>query len=246
MLPARPNATIQRWFDWYCRRALRAHFHRVHLFHEAPPDAFDPAVSRIYVANHCSFWDGIVLYHLLRRRRPQAAYCMIDEAQVREHPFFRRVGGFSVRRGDGRDALRAIDYAAGLLGASPCAVVVFPQGEIRPADERPMRFERGVARLIRAAPQARVLPVALRYEFWLEQRAEAMVLLGQEMSLGRASAETILSMLEMWLRGGVRTLADHGAQHRPGDEVLLHGRRSISRWKDLFRLEDDPPAPPGP
>ncbi|HLL90503.1 MAG TPA: lysophospholipid acyltransferase family protein, partial [Tepidisphaeraceae bacterium] len=175
MLPAKPNALVQMWFDAWCRRALRAHFNRVHVYADPAAQAFDPAVSHLYVANHASFWDGIVLNYWLRHRRRQRAYVMVDARQVAEHPFFRRIGGFSVDRGNPRDGLRAVRHAADLLNATPCAVVVFPQGQIQPADARPLSFEHGVSRIIERAPLARVVTVALRYEFWLEQRAEAML-----------------------------------------------------------------------
>ena len=113
---------------------------------------------RLYVANHCSFWDGILLNEMLRRHRAQPLYCMIEEPQVRKHPFFRRIGGFSIDRGRPRDIRSAIDYASDLLngtvrGASrnrnAAALVVFPQGEIQPNDVRPLGFKRGIARILK-------------------------------------------------------------------------------------------------
>ena len=266
MLPARPNRLVMAWFDHWSRGALRRHFHRVHVYPETPGAwesagaAFDPAVPRIYVANHSSFWDGVLLNHLVRRRqakpggrrRRQPLYCMIDEVQVRRHPFFRRLGGFSVDRTRPRDGLAALDYAANLLrgGAS---VVIFPQGAIRPNDERPLRFEPGVARLIERVPAARVVPVALRYEFWVEQRAEALVRWGAERTYATGESRArVLADLREWMEASLDVLKGHGLRHEPAPHVVLAGRRSISRWKDALpgRRRDQPtggaPAsPPG-
>ena len=249
MLPARPNALVQAWFDGWCRRALRQHFRNLHLYLESPDDwnAFDPNLPRLYVANHSSFWDGIVFNELLRRHRRQPGFIMIDEVQVRKHPFFRRVGGFSVDRSRPRQALQAVRYAAGLLnGTNPAlppaktgkgraAVVLFPQGKILPNDLRPLAFEAGVGRLIEMASEVRVVPVALRYEFWIDQRAQAMLWLGRERSMAGLSRPRIVGELEEAVTVGLKHLTSHGLNYRPGDRLLLQGRPSITEWKGALR-----------
>lgn len=239
MLPAKPNMLVQLWFDLWCRQAMRQHFNRLHLYpqSESTWGRFDPTVSRIYVANHSSFWDGIILYHLIRNFRRQRLYCMIDEEQVRRHPFFRRVGGFSVNRHSPRDAFRAVDYAATLLARAPAALVIFPQGRIEHNDIRPLALEGGIARLIERCPAARVVPVAIRYEFWIEQRAEAMIRLGDELSLHGLSRPQILDRLRTALTHGLDHLREMGLHMQRGEPVLFRGMRSISHWKDFFHRQ---------
>lgn len=238
MLPAIPNVLVQVWFDAWCHHAMRKQFNRLHLFpqSEGAWNTFDPDVSRIYAVNHSSFWDGIILNHLIRRFRRQRTYCMIDEVQVRRHPFFRRVGGFSVNRENPRDGLRAIEYAAALLNASPCAVLLFPQGRIEHNDS-PLRLESGVARLIQSCPMARVVPVSLRYEFWIEQRAEVLIRFQDELSLHGLSRSQIMERIRIALGSGLDDLRAIGRKMQPGDPVLFRGQRSISHWKDFFGRE---------
>ena len=195
MLPARPNRLVARWFDGWCRRALRRSFHAAHLYLPdggAAWDDADPSAGRLYIANHASFWDGVLLYWLLRRRLGTAGrrrvYAMVDAEQVAEHPFFRRCGAFSVDRSDARDGLAAVAYAADRL-AEGAAVVIFPQGAIAPADRRPLGFEGGLGRIVARCPSAAVVPVGLRYEFWLEQRPEAMVAVGRALRFGNLRAD---------------------------------------------------------
>jgi len=221
------------WFDWYCRQALRKHFHRVHLYDlKALPH--DPNQSTLYVANHSSFWDGIVINHLVRRHRPQPLYCMIEIEQVREHPFFRRVGGFSIDRADRRDGAKAIDYAVQLLTRQPSALLIFPQGKIEPSDMRPLRFQSGVAHLIERIRGVRVVPLALRYEFWKEQRPECLIGIGAIAGNVRGSS-TCLRELERFIEMQLDVLKQASLDRQEGDKILLRGRPSISRWKDRFR-----------
>lgn len=223
MLPARPNRPTQLWFDGYCRYALRKHFHRVMRYGDVP---FDPGRPTVYVANHSAFWDALAVNHLIHATRRQRAYCMADAAEVRRHPFFRRVGAFGVDRASRLDGGRAIRYAVDLLAGPPCALVLFPQGMIRPNDERPLAVEPGVGRVLVAAGDRGVRPavvcVALRYDFWLDQRPELQVDLS-------TPADTTVDGLRRQLESRVDALAAAGRRYEPGT-VLLEGRRSISRW----------------
>ena len=213
------NPLVQSWFNWYCRYSLRKHFHRVYLYGEVP---FDPPVSTLYIGNHASFWDPIALNFLIRNFRRQPAYCMSDELQVRRHPFFRRVGAFSVNRSNPRDGLRAIQFAAELLNKSPCAVVVYPQGQIQHGDHRPIRFQRGIERIIESVPGVNVVLVSIRYEFWLNQRPELMIDLS-------TPADRTLAAMETQMTARLDALATAGRSYTKGSRILLMGRRSVDR-----------------
>ena len=220
MLEPTPNALVSRWFDWYCGYALRKYFHRVHLYGRVP---FDPIRSTLYIGNHSAFWDALAVNGWLSLQRKQLRYCMVDADQVREHPFFRKIGGIAVERGRPRDALRAIDYAADRLNASPCAVVIFPQGKIEPSRKRPLGFERGVGRLL-SLTTCDIVLVALHYEFWIEQRPELLM----DVS---TTTERDAGAIEALLTARVDTLRERSDARIVGDEILVQGRASISQWK---------------
>lgn len=242
--PPRPRISplVGFWFDCWARAALRRQFHRVHRFGD--PDwktRFDPQIPHLYIANHASFWDGVLLYHLIRRYLRQPAYCLIDQRQMRQHRFFARVGGIGLNRERRRDALRVLDVAAGLLAPPPSAsgrpanaVVLFPEGQIRPVDQRPIRFEpAGLARLIRRCPvEARVVVVALRYDFWTEQRGEALLHLCPPEPAGMLAhlpRDELVATLASRLTSAADALRATSLRQQPG-EVLLWGKRSISQW----------------
>lgn len=246
---------VRWWFDGWCRRALRRQFYRLQRFGD--PDwlkRFNPQIPRLYIANHASFWDGVVLHHLLRRHLRQPAYCLIDRRQVARHPFFARVGGIAIDRRRPRDAIAAIAGAAGVLAAPPHprrgsnALVIFPEGELRPPDRRPICFEpAGLTRLLRECPpQAEVVVVALRYDFWVEQRGEAMMHLSPPIPAsafaGRPREDVVLT-LESRLTAAADDLRDRSLRQELG-EILLHGRRSISQWGRCGRRVDDEAAVP--
>jgi len=230
MVAAKPNPWMLWWFDRWCHRAIRRQFFRLHRYGD--PDwlnRFDNSRPRLYLANHPSFWDGIVLHHVLRTHLRQPTYCMIDAEQIAEHPFFRRVGGFSVDRARPRDGMAAIRYAVDRL-RDPAAVVIFPQGQIVGVDQRPLGFESGVARIIAGCPAAQVIPVALRYDFWAEQRGEALMHIGAPVDCTGLSRRQMIATLERAVTAGLDELTNASSRRVEG-EVLLRGKRSISQWK---------------
>ncbi len=104
---------------------------------------------------------------------------MMDVRQLRRYPFFSWAGCFSVDRENGREALRSIDYIAQELHKGPGrALWIFPQGEIRPQEQRPLSFYTGLAHTLRRIGPCYTYPVATRFEFTREQFPEIFISVG--------------------------------------------------------------------
>jgi 1-acyl-sn-glycerol-3-phosphate acyltransferase len=212
-----PRAKLtRRWFAWYAPWTLRRHFHRVMLIGERP--TFGEPI--VLACQHVSFWDGILLDVALRQLGGGRLRCIVDAQQMRRHPFFAHIGGVAVPRDDARQAARVLRQQADQAGEKWDTMVVFPQGRLRPADARPLGFE--PAGLRRLATNAKVVPAALRYDFWEEQRPEALLAIGEPVPVDDVEP-------------AVAALADKlfaaSLQREPG-EILLHGRRGVGVWKE--------------
>lgn len=201
----------------YVERKVRRAFRGVWLRGTLPA-----ADARLVVyANHASFWDGFAC-HVLCKAGGWDAYCMMEEQNLARYRFLRRLGAFSVRRGDAHGAIETLRYATGLLRRPGRAVVVFPEGVLRPWSGGLQALERGVEVLARRAG-ARCLPVAIRYRFFEHELPDLLL------AVGEAHEPAPLAEYERRLAavlgevGDARTLADF----RP----LVRGRRSVmERW----------------
>ena len=231
-MPAWHNPVVGAWFDWYCRHALRRHFYAVREYGEAGPTPGRIGPRLVVAATHASFWDGIVLNWWLRRLGWRRRWCVVDAVQVRKHPFFRRIGGFGVERHDPADGRRAVRYAAARLAEAdeetPAALVIFPQGRIVPPR---LAFEAEAgAWLIARAADAPLLPLALAYEFWEEQRPELLIGVGGvDAGFGRTPRREAMDGLVRTTIDLRSRLVEESNQNAAG-RVILRGRRSI---KDL-------------
>lgn len=197
-------------------------------------------VPVIFCATHSGWWDGHMAYLLNDRIFKHDAYLMMEEVHLARYPFFTWGGVFGVDRDDVRKALSSIEYIASLLKERPGrALWMFPQGTMRHADERPLKIYGGAANVARKVGECAIVPVAVRYDFLMEQAPDAFVRIGPPLpgTRGLPSRE-ITSLLTQALThcaDGLRrdvTSYDLGAYKR-----VYAGRGSVNRrWDGVTGL----------
>jgi 1-acyl-sn-glycerol-3-phosphate acyltransferase len=249
MTAARHDSWAQALFAAYVRRLLRRHFHALRLLGDPP--APPPGLPLLLVPNHSSWWDGLLLYELNRRVLGRRLHLMVLERHVAHFRFFRRVGAFTIRQGQRSEVSASLAYAASLLGDPANALGLFPQGAIRHASCRPLGFQRGVERILEAhgAPVG-ILPLAMRCEFYENQRPEALFLFDRCRVCGPGSYPGA-----GWLEERVAGLLDEAgrlAQENSAGRVLLEGWAQLGeRWgaprpgRDVCAARAAPRARPG-
>jgi 1-acyl-sn-glycerol-3-phosphate acyltransferase len=152
---------------------------RVQMVGRLPRPADGPLICYF---NHPAWWDaymGMIVDRALLRGR-FSTYGMMETEQLRAFPFFRLCGAFSIERHPPRAAARGIAYISHKLQHRPGqALFIYPQGEIIPNDQRPLRLHTGTAHIIKRLGREAVLcPVALRYEFRGEQQPDGFIRFG--------------------------------------------------------------------
>lgn len=179
MLTARKSAWFERIFALYNRNLFKRRFHSFrasglnHLLEK------DPNIPLIIYANHSAWWDGLAAFEISRAAHLDA-FVMMEEKQLKNLFLFRLLGAFSVIRENPRDALKSVNYAAGLLEENHNrALWVFPQGEILPNDARPVMFYNGISKIAGKLEKCYLIPLAMRYEFRGEFKPEIYIKIGE-------------------------------------------------------------------
>jgi 1-acyl-sn-glycerol-3-phosphate acyltransferase len=132
----------------------------------------------IIFCNHTNWWDGLIIYLLTRQMPHKAAYCMMEEKQLKHYRFFTWLGAFSVDLSNPLRSAASLRYAQRLLQRNDTAIWIFPQGKLSPPNE-PLEAKPGTDYLAKNAPNALLVPVALRYEFFREDRPNVLIEIGQ-------------------------------------------------------------------
>lgn len=164
MIAATKSEWFSRWFSGRAEARIAGAFGALRLKGEARLRAALTEGPVLVVSNHTAWWDALVALVVSNRIVHADAFAMMDAKNLREMPFFGKVGAFGVDLTDRRDGARAIRYAAKLLDRPNRLVWVFPQGREVPITARPLGFMEGSGAVACLAREATVIPMAIRYE----------------------------------------------------------------------------------
>lgn len=179
MLIAHKSPWFSQWFSAYVQKLLHRNFSKIEILGLAQARHVCNTAPTLWILNHVSYWDGLVVLWLVTRVLPLDAYVWMDGHNLQRVAFFRWVGAFGVRPDAAWDVGAGVKYALGKLQQPLQMVGLFPQGRERPASLRPLQFYGGSALIMRRAGTARMLPVALRYEFCAHPKPELHVAFGE-------------------------------------------------------------------
>lgn len=151
MLKVRRSKIYTLWFRYYSRAQFRKFFSSVRSFGSDLFEEMDRAIPIIFYINHAYWWDGFWSQLCTEAYFNQNLYIIIEYKQLVRYQFFTRLGAFSIVRENPREAIKTINYAVECLSTTSekqNALWIFPQGEIRHIDERPLGFFGGTAKIV--------------------------------------------------------------------------------------------------
>jgi 1-acyl-sn-glycerol-3-phosphate acyltransferase len=102
----------------------------------------------LLIGNHFSWWDGFFAYYLNDTIFRRKFHVMMLEEQLTTRMFLNKAGAYSVKRSS-RTVIDSINYSAELLSQSGNLVAMFPQGAIESQYHFPVKFERGIERIMK-------------------------------------------------------------------------------------------------
>lgn len=140
----------------------------------------DKNKSVLVLANHFSFWDGLIMHCINDSVFKKHFYVMVNEATTYKLNYLRYGGAFSINK-NSRKILESLDYAAQLLSQPGNLVLLFPQGKLFSNFVNDVRFEKGVLRIIkRAAGKYQLVFAATFIQFYKHRKQSINVYLKNE------------------------------------------------------------------
>ncbi len=148
MIINKSNWLIFNYFSWYISNSVRKHYHHI----KYDKIEFDPERSVLLIANHYSWWDGFLFFHLNKLFFKKKFHVMVLEETIIKHGFLKYVGSFSVSKGS-KSILETLKYAGSLLDDPQNLLLIFPQGKLYSNFIDKIDFEKGLERLVRYSQQ---------------------------------------------------------------------------------------------
>lgn len=144
IIRAKHNFFIYNFFRYYTLLKIRLNFHQVTI----KADVIDRKLPLLVISNHISWWDGFWVMYLNMKKFKRKFHFMMLEEQLNTYSFFRKTGGFSVKKGS-RTIIETIEHARELLRNSNNMVLIFPQGEIQSLHNKSFVFQKGIERILK-------------------------------------------------------------------------------------------------
>ncbi|MGV8877783.1 MAG: 1-acyl-sn-glycerol-3-phosphate acyltransferase [Sphingobacteriaceae bacterium] len=149
MITPKKNLLITGFFNFYINRIIKRHFHRIHY----NPVDVAPEKAILLLANHFSWWDGFLLYHLNKLYFHRRFHIMILDETAKTQWFMKYLGAFSIKKSS-RAMIQSLDYAGGLLRDPENLVLIFPQGKLYSNFTDHINFENGLRVILKQAGTA--------------------------------------------------------------------------------------------
>ncbi len=225
MIEAKQQPWAEAFFRPYVFRLMKRHFSRIVLLGKLP--ALPPELSVLLLPNHSSWWDGFLVYLLKEKIFLRPLYLMMLEEQLQHYRFFQRLGAYSIAPGKTKSVALSLNYTLQLLQHGCNLVCIFPQGELRPWQRRPLGYQRITDWLLnRLNRSITVLPLGIRLTFHDERKPVALLKFGTARVVSAhdfpASAEMenemnllLTEMLEL-------------PDGKPEGKILMNGYRGMS------------------
>jgi 1-acyl-sn-glycerol-3-phosphate acyltransferase len=186
-IPARESQWFIRLFRWYVRWLFHRRFDTVYLQQNYRPSADR---STIYYLNHTSWWDGLIPFLLNEFRFHQGARAVMEDHQMRDYPFFSKIGAFSIDRSNPRSALKSLHYGLDFLAGSGRSLFIYPEGQIYPPEASPAHFERGLAwmadKIVTGNLNVDLVPIGIYMHTMASDRPQLLLNVGDALNLSKS------------------------------------------------------------
>lgn len=146
MIKPKQNSLVYRFFCWYIARIIKQNFNAF----KYDSVILEPNKSVLLLANHYSWWDGFVLFHLNKIFLKKRFHVMIMEHTAKQLWFMKYLGAFSVNP-DNRTVLESLAFAGELLNNPDNLVLIFPQGKLHSSYIHKIEFQKGLVKIIEAS-----------------------------------------------------------------------------------------------
>ena len=127
MVYNKKNIFINRIIHYYVKWAVGKHFHELLLNNIE----VDRDKSILLIANHFSFWDGLIIYCVNEKLLKKKYHVMVQKETVHKLTYLKFSGAFSITK-NSKDIIESLNYASELLNDPQNLVLIFRKANCIP------------------------------------------------------------------------------------------------------------------
>lgn len=238
MIEAKRDKYFEKVFDYYVQWQLRKNLYKVKVMDPFAHER-DRTKGQLYIVNHSSWWDGLLIFFLSRNYFKQDSYAMMSEKGIKEFPFFRKIGAYSVDYSSPKDSIKSLQYTLKLL-KEESPVWLFPQGEEQHVEKRPLDFKQGVGYLVEKSETPFIItPLSIYYTMRHDQLPECWIRVGKSIPSNEIQGDNrvgkTLSMEKMVTEELSALREDLIQENEHLYRNLLNGKKTLSEWFSFWK-----------
>lgn len=191
-IPAKESKLVIWFFYHYTRFMLWKRFKKVHIEQFYSPKENSKTV---YYINHNYWWDGLLPLYLNNKLFKQNARALMEDKQMRQYPFFSRIGAFSINLEDSRDTIKSLRYAVDSLQEANSSLFIYPEGKLTPSSDSKPVFKEGLAWLYQKTELVDLVPVAFYIDHSKANKPDLFILIGKSVKADKALAKNELTSI---------------------------------------------------
>ncbi|PPA71183.1 lysophospholipid acyltransferase family protein [Jeotgalibacillus proteolyticus] len=210
---------------------FKKHFYCIYL--DDQRDNKHQAGAKLYLMNHSSWWDGLLIFYLNKTIMQEDAFAMMSKKGMEEFSFFEKIGAFPVDPSSPKDLIKALSFAHNLL-AEKKSVWIFPQGREEHIEKRPFSYFNGPAYLMEKKEELEIILVGSYYSFRHDQRPELFLRIQDSLSLSQflhLNRREKTDLLREKHEALVNSIRDDLIHERLGNyKTIKKGSKTASEW----------------
>ncbi|WP_044336569.1 lysophospholipid acyltransferase family protein [Rossellomorea aquimaris] len=235
MIEPKKSKRFQRILAHYLTYQLKKHFYRVWI--DDRREAGKSSSGHLILANHSSWWDGLMVFYLNHYVVKEDSYAMMSQKGMEDFSFFRKIGAFSVNPDSPKDLVTSLKFAEKCLQEKK-TVWIFPQGKEEHLEKRPISFMSGPSFLSERNPEISVSLVTFYYTFRHDQRPELFIRICDERvdHNQHQSRKELTDILRTVMEKKIESLkADIINEDITSFDLLLKGFPTNSEWLTFWK-----------
>ncbi|WP_416149621.1 lysophospholipid acyltransferase family protein [Salipaludibacillus sp. HK11] len=232
MIKANKKPLFENIFHSYNKYLLRRSFHQISL---SKNSTVPTEKQGIYLINHSSWWDSLILFYLNQEKLKLDAIAMMAEEGIERFPFFAKIGAFSVNPSSRKSLMESLHYASDQLHEEK-HLFLFPQGEEVHLEKRPFNFFSGAAYLQESVSSTPVIPIVFYHGLFHHQLPEWFIHIGTPIEFDQETTRKEKTVVfEKQLEYELDYLKQMIIADQPKQfQTLLKGKQGIGhRWESL-------------
>lgn len=227
---SRTEFVLGKYLTWQ----LKKHFYKVYVKSEHEPS--DRA--KLYIMNHSSWWDGLIVFYLNRYLLKEDAYAMMSKDGIEKFSFFSKIGAFPVDPASPKSLIKSLKFADEKLKEKK-SIWIFPQGKEEHLEKRPLSFMNGPAYLAEKNKDVDIIPVTAYYTFRHDQRPELFISIGKSITIEEMNNMHRNDMSDFFLQSLEKSLNQVKADIINEDlhryKGFVNGFKTSSEWLEVLK-----------